>query len=152
MAAGAEGQARIEFQNHGGRVGRVVPRRHDPDLLADADRLELGLRQPHPILICHVAQRVRRCLDAERIRRSQHHQRGVGFLVEQGHHARAVPRELGGLQSWLSKERLLVRRIGVGVFHRYRQRAEVEQCIGPGFGLILRNFDHTFLESHEDPL
>ena len=53
MAAGTEGQARVQLQDQRLRIGRGVPRGYDPDALADGNRLELRLRQPHPVLLGH---------------------------------------------------------------------------------------------------
>ena len=93
MAAGAERETRIEFEHERVGVGRVVPRRHDPDALADRNRIELRLRETHPVLfldVAHGERGRRRQADFVRGRGEQHV--GIGVLGEQRDDARALPR------------------------------------------------------------
>ena len=54
MGAGAKGQTRIQTDHLLRLRRRLVPARHDPELLRDVHRRELRLRQAHPVLLGHV--------------------------------------------------------------------------------------------------
>ena len=149
MAAGAERETRIEFEDERVGIGRVVPRRHDPDALADRNRIELRLREPHPVLFLDVAHGERRRLRQPDFidRRGKQHG-GIGVFGEQRHDARALPRAVLGRETGLAEERLLVGRIGVGVFHRYRQRADFQQRVRQRFRVLAIQLGDQFPVTH----
>ena len=117
VRAGAKSQARIKPDHLPGLRRRLVPRRHNPEFRRDLDRCELRLRQPHPVLLGHGLNRDQLATGKEILQRQQGS--GIlrqGFGGKQRHDARTLPAGLGRRHARLAKQRLLSRRVGVGVF------------------------------------
>ncbi|MNS15687.1 hypothetical protein D3C72_473250 [compost metagenome] len=162
MAAGTEGQARVQFDMDGavfggGRVQArhvgvvAVPTGHDPQAFSNVDGAKLRLRQAHPVGVRHIAQR-----PAGKQRRVQfagrgglfHDLRGVGAIGQQGNDAVAVPGLNVGLGTGFAEQGAFVIGAEVGVFHGYRQHARFQQRIRQGFGLRLQAMEHEFTHDY----
>jgi hypothetical protein len=133
MRARAEREARIEHDVE--RVGArwLAPGRHDPEIIRDANRLELRLRGAHPILVGHCERLERGHGTAERSRGAAQQRDGIGICTK-----RRQSRERPPLR--IRRVRLAEAcRLGVGSRVRvggvYGQRARLEQRIGPAIGV-----------------
>ena len=135
MRAGAERHARIEDKVDRGRIGRDVPRGDNPQAAGDADRIELRLRQLHPVLFGHGRDRPGgNCGEFERGTGGSQQLAGVGVRLEQRDDARMLPARRR-LQPRLAELRLLVRRAGIGILDGRRQRAGFQQRIAQRLGM-----------------
>ena len=92
MGAGAEGQTGVEADHLPGLGRRFVPGRHDPEFRGDLHRCELGLRQPHPVLVGHRGNPEHLAAGKEilRLQQQQCLRRG-GLAFEQRQHAGPLP-------------------------------------------------------------
>jgi hypothetical protein len=121
VAAGAEGQARVQFQDQGVRIGASCHDGTTQMFLPMWRKLRLG--QTHPVLLLHLAGgELRRA--AGRSGRQPRHDHGlVVILVGQRDHAAVFPRRFGRFHARLAEQRLF--RVGafVGIFHGHRQGA-----------------------------
>ncbi|KAG0194138.1 hypothetical protein DFQ28_001275 [Apophysomyces sp. BC1034] len=109
MTASAESESRIELQYHRIMPRRLVPRRHHPDSLADVNRLELRLREPHPVLLLDVPNGEGRLhTQAGFVCRGGEQHRGILPRCKQRDDARVRPRVIR-CEARLAEQRLLVR-------------------------------------------
>ena len=91
------------------------------------------------------ARRCRRVGGAGRLRLAAVEQHGQpGALPAEGLGQVAVSGAGQAGRDRFAKERLLVGRVGIGVFGLHRQGAGLQQGIGPGFGLVLVDFEGDF--------
>ena len=149
MAARAECEDRVDFEDQRVGIRGFVPARHDPDVLADVDRLELRLREAHPVGVRDGARReCRRLLQADG-GRSLGHDRGlVGILVRQRDDAAVVPGGFLRHHARFAEQGLFVFRAFVRVFHRDRQRARFHQGVGKPLGVLACDLDYDFSPTH----
>jgi hypothetical protein len=122
-----------------------MPGRHDPEFRGDVDRRELRLRQAHPVLVRHRLDS-HHPATREKVLRRQHTGRVTrqGFGGKQRHDARTLPARLGRRHVRLAKQRLLSRRLRVGVFHRHAERIQRVQRLAQGFDFVDRGQQDQF--------
>jgi hypothetical protein len=128
--AGAERQAGVEPHDHrvGAGVFRLEIPRRDPEPRAEAHRPVLVEPGPFPVLVGHFAERRVLQLEVvvERFQCRQDRAR-AGLGGEQRGHRHLVPERL--LADARLEDGLLVRRLGVRIHHRHRQRTDVLQRV-----------------------
>ena len=130
MRPGAKSHARIEHEHDGIGVRCFVPRRNNPQALRNTDRVELRLRQLHPVLLGDFLQRERRnVLETNRFGAGGEQLVRIGSDIEQRDDSRAFPARRGD-RTGLAELRRLTVGAGVGVFNTGRERAGFEQGVG----------------------
>ena len=155
MAAGAKGQPGIEDDGQTSIIGQSMPARCDQQALSDRNRLELRLGQANPVLVGNRSDLAHSGRGhAERPGRSIEQSHRIGLLVEHGGQDGSSPawqaRGRCGRHAGLAIQRLLVRRLGIGILGLHRQRAGLQQCVAPGFGIVWPDFDQQFLPSRHE--
>ena len=113
---------------------------------ADRDRLELRLRQPHPVLVVeHAGGVVQRRRRRKHLRRPLEHPWRLSLGVQQRGQPRASPAGIGRHRlAGLAEQRLLVAGVGIGIFGLDRQRTGLEQRIGPSIDRLLLDDEDDF--------
>lgn len=119
MRAGAKGEARVKPDHFGGGRRHFVPGGHDPETLGDRHRLELRLRQAHPVLLGHGfdLQYLAACKEVLQGQQTRELVR-IGLAAKQRHHARARPALRWRRQAGFAKQGALGIGVGIGVFDR----------------------------------
>ena len=119
---------------------RLVPGGHDPEAGRDLHGCELGLRQPHPILVGHGLHRHQ----LQPLGPGLGHQQGDGLGrlclgLKQRSNGGALPARLGWGQARLTIQGLFCRTVGVRILHRHRHAIQlVAQGVRQGLHQGLR--------------
>ncbi|MCY1179285.1 hypothetical protein D9M73_196790 [compost metagenome] len=129
MGSGAEGQARVQQQVHGIRLGGFVPARHYPEAAAEAHRLEVVHPAAFPILVFDALDLVFRQRAAGQQFQVRHQAGFVGVGFEQGEEVGMGP-ERRGAQVRLED------RLVFGVHEGHRHGAHFKESVFIGFGLF----------------
>jgi hypothetical protein len=132
MRSRAECHARVEAQHERAGHRRRMPRRHDPQVVFDANGGELRLRGAHPVLLGDGTELGSRQRETDRVTGCAQRFVRVGILREQRRHACQRPqrRFAAGLRIY----RRLPVRAGMRIGQVDRQRPGCEQRVGPRLG------------------
>ena len=145
MGAGAKSEPRVQADDGSGLRGRLMPGGHNPKRGGDVHRLELRLRQAHPVLLGHMlhAQHLTALKEVLRLQKHSRFLRGV-FAGVQRNHARTLPTVFGRGHAGLAKERLLGIGLRIGVFHTHAQGVERIERVAQHFHPVLRAHQTKF--------
>ncbi len=104
-------------------IGGFMPGRHDPQAVADADGIELGLGEAHPVAFFQFIDAMfGKGAKAEFGATGLQDARNVGIALEQRIHEIVLPYRGSGFAGF-AEDRLLVRCVGIGIQHVHRQCA-----------------------------
>lgn len=149
MRPGTEGEARIEAHDDGGGSGRgSVPAWDDPQSIGDCERRKLHLTSAHPIVVLDLldAQRAHG-IEPRDVRGLAQDAVGVCVVVEQ--HLKTIDLPGGGrVPVPFGKLRRLLRRSGMRVLDRDRDRARLEQGLGQAVRIGARELEDNRLPGH----
>jgi hypothetical protein len=139
VRAGAKGEARVKPDHFGGGRRHFVPGGHDPETLGDRHRLELRLRQAHPVLLGHGLdlQHLAACKEVLQGQQTRGLVR-IGLAAKQRHHARARPALRWRRQAGFAKQGALGIGVGIGVFDRDAQGFKRLQRVGDLLDALFR--------------
>ena len=115
---------------------RLAPRRHDPEVVGDPDRPELRLRRAHPVLLGDGVGLVRRAAaSATRADAARSAARRSAPAANSADERATPARARRAGSPGLAVQRRLAGGAGGGIGDVDRQRARVEQRVGPGVGV-----------------
>lgn len=134
MGAGAESQTGVQANADLGLLGQFMPGGHDPELRRDVHRLELRLRQTHPVLLGHGLDGQNLAAFEEVLQLQQLARLGGRSLAGvESDHATTAPAFLGCGHARLAEQRLLGFGLRIGIFDGHAQCIEGIQRIANGF-------------------